>query len=203
MEGPTVHAARPFAGGRADAPIAFLDRDGVLNLSLDGYVNHPEQLQLIPGTAAAMRHLRDAGFLLCVVTNQSAIGRGLWNDERLHRIHDRFDMMLLDAGAQPDLIVACPHVPWAGCGCRKPKSGMLSLGASLLRSQNGFGVLRQRMDNVTAISIPGDVMVGDRRTDVLAGMNFGARSFRTVRDVGLEPWLNRLIDPEDQGTEVA
>ena len=72
-------------------------------------------------------------------------------------------MMLLDAGAQPDLIGLPPT--WAGCGYpKKPKSGMLSL-ASLLRSQNGFGVLRQRMDNVTAI--PGDVMVGDRRTDVL------------------------------------
>ena len=202
MDGPIAHALRPFAGGRQDAPIAFLDRDGVLNMSLDGYVNHPEELELIPGTVRSLRTLKEQGFLLCVVTNQSAVGRGLWDDERLHEIHDRFDAMLVPHGAQPDLILACPHVPWAGCACRKPMSGMLSLGASLLRSDEGFGVLRQRMNNAEADVHPGDLMVGDRGTDVKAGLNFGARAFRTVRDVGLEPWLGRLSDREDLGNEV-
>lgn len=86
MDGPIAHALRPFAGGREQAPIAFLDRDGVLNMSLDGYVNHPHELELLQGTERAMRMLRDEGFLLCVVTNQSAVGRGVWDDERLHQI---------------------------------------------------------------------------------------------------------------------
>ena len=202
MDGPIAHALRPFAGGREQAPIAFLDRDGVLNMSLDGYVNHPHELELLPGTERAMRRLRDEGFLLCVVTNQSAIGRGLWDDERLHQIHDRFDAMLAAAGAQPDLILACPHVPWAGCGCRKPQSGMLSLGASLLRSERGFDVLRQRMSSIEAPPNDGDVMVGDRGTDIKAGLTFGARTFRAVRDLGLESLLARLVDRDDLGDQV-
>lgn len=202
MDGPIAHALRPFAGGRQDAPIAFLDRDGVLNMSLDGYVNHPHELELIPGTVRSLLTLRDQGFLLCVVTNQSAIGRGLWDDERLHEIHDRFDGMLAPYGAQPDLILACPHVPWAGCACRKPRSGMLSLGAYLLRSNEGFGVLRQRMNNAEGDVHPGDLMAGDRGTDVKAGLSFGARTFRTARDVGLEPLLGRLNDREDPGNGV-
>ncbi|MGB0725801.1 MAG: HAD-IIIA family hydrolase [Candidatus Poseidoniaceae archaeon] len=198
MDGPIAHALRPFSGGREDAPIAFLDRDGVLNMSLDGYVNHPHELELLPGTERAMRRLRDEGFLLCVVTNQSAIGRGLWDDERLHR----FDAMLAASGAQPDLILACPHVPWAGCGCRKPQSGMLSLGASLLRSEHGFGVLRQRLSAIKAPPNDGDVMVGDRGTDIKAGLTFGARTFRAVRDLGLEPLLARLVNRDDLGDKV-
>ena len=199
MDGPLAHALRPFHGGREDAPIAFLDRDGVLNMSLDGYVNHPRELELLPGTGPSMRKLRDHGFLLCVVTNQSAIGRGLWDDERLHQIHDRLDALLASEGAQPDLILACPHVPWAGCTCRKPMTGMLSLGASLLRSKAGFGVLRARMNNLVSSVHPGDVMVGDRSTDVKAGLGFGTRTFRVQRDVGLEPWLERLMDQSDRG----
>ncbi len=202
MDGPIAHALRPFAGGREQAPIAFLDRDGVLNKSLDGYVNHPHELELLQGTERAMRMLRDEGFLLCVVTNQSAVGRGVWDDERLHQIHDRFDAMLAAAGAQPDLILACPHVPWAGCGCRKPKTGMLSLGASLLRSEHGFGVLRQRLENAEASADDADVMVGDRGSDVRAGLGFGARTFRAMRDLGLEPLLARLLDRDDPGDKV-
>ena len=203
MEGPLAHALRPFPGGRTDAPIAFLDRDGVLNQSMDGYVNHPRELHLISGTARAMRRLRDEGYLICVVTNQSAIGRGLWDDERLHQIHDRLDELLFGEGAQPDLVLACPHLPWAGCGCRKPKAGMLSLGASLLRSEHGFGVLRQRMEPIEeAQAHPADLMVGDRRTDVMAGLAYGARTFRPPRDVGLEPWMNRLLDVNDAGNGV-
>ena len=202
MDGPIAHALRPFPGGREDAPIAFLDRDGVLNMSLDGYVNHPHELALIPGTERAMRVLRDEGFLLCVVTNQSAVGRGVWDDERLHQIHDRFDGMLAPAGAQPDLILACPHVPWAGCGCRKPRTGMLSLGASLLRSEHGFGVLRQRMNNVEAPPNNDDVMVGDRGSDISAGLAFGARAFHAVRDLGLDSLLPRLLNWDDPGDRV-
>lgn len=202
MDGPIAHALRPFPGGREDAPIAFLDRDGVLNMSLDGYVNHPHELALLPGTERAMRVLRDEGFLLCVVTNQSAVGRGVWDDERLHQIHDRFDGMLAAAGAQPDLILACPHLPWAGCGCRKPRTGMLSLGASLLRSEHGFGVLRQRMNNVEAPPNNDDVMVGDRGSDISAGLAFGARAFHAVRDLGLDSLLPRLLDWDDPGDRV-
>ena len=204
MDGPVVYARRSFAGGKTDAPIAFLDRDGVLNMSLNGYVNRPGELRLIAGTGAAMRALRDAGFLLCVVTNQSAIERGHWDDERLHLIHDRLDDLLKHEGAQPDLVLACPHVPWEGCDCRKPAPGMLGLGAHLLRSMDGFEAMRQRQ--VSGDHAPphgADVMVGDRRTDLQAGARYGARPFWAKRDRGLQTILPRLLNPNDIGDEVA
>jgi len=203
MEGPLVHALRSFPGGAVEAPIAFLDRDGVLNVSLDGYVNTPEELALIQGTAEAMRTLREAGFLLCVVTNQSAVDRGHWDEERLHQIHDRLDDVLKENNAQPDLILSCPHLPWARCGCRKPGIGMLELGAHLLRSADGFGPMRERWTQPYAGSAhAGDVMVGDRRSDVQAGLNFGARSFFSRRDLGLSHLVARLLDFDDQGDGV-
>ena len=204
MDGPVVHARRSFPGGRTDAPIAFLDRDGVLNMSLNGYVNKPGELRLIAGTGAALRSLREAGFLLCVVTNQSAIDRGHWDDDRLHLIHDRLDELLKHEGAQPDLVLACPHVPWAGCDCRKPAPGMLDLGAHLLRSVGGFEAMRQRWKRgQQAQPHPLDAMVGDRRSDLQAGAQYGARPFWAKRDRGLHTVLSRILDPEDIGDEVA
>ena len=203
MDGPVVYARRPFSGGRGDAPIAFLDRDGVLNMSLNGYVNRPGELRLISGTGAAMRALRDAGFLLCVVTNQSAIERGHWDDERLHLIHDRLDDLLKHEDAQPDLVLACPHVPWGGCDCRKPEPGMLGLGARLLRSRGGFEAMRQRWqrgDHAQPHAL--DVMVGDRRSDLEAGTKYGARPFWVKRDRGIQTLLPRLLDSNDTGDEV-
>lgn len=203
MDGPVVHALRPFPGGFEEAPIAFLDRDGVINMSLNGYVNRPRELRLIPGTGGAMRRLREAGFLLCVVTNQSAIERGLWSDERLHRIHDRMDELLLDEGAQPDLVLACPHVPWGGCTCRKPEAGMLDLGAHLLRAPAGFGTMRERWNgDSSGTPHPHDIMVGDRTSDLKAGLAFGARSFLVRRDAGLESLMERLLDMNDRGDGV-
>ena len=79
---------------------------------------------------------------------------------------------------------------------------MLSLGASLLRSELGFGVLRQRMNNVEAPPNNDDVMVGDRGSDIRAGLAFGARAFDAVRDLGLGSLLPRLLDWDDPGDRV-
>ena len=68
-------------------PIAFLDRDGVINVGRAGYVNRASEVELLPNAAHALAALRDAGFSICVVTNQSAISRGLWDHVRLESIH--------------------------------------------------------------------------------------------------------------------
>ena len=202
MDGPIAHALRPFAGGREDAPIAFLDRDGVLNMSLDGYVNHPHELELLRGTERAMRMLRDEGFLLCVVTNQSAVGRGVWDDERLHQIHDRFDAML----------AACR-------GATRPHSGLPSRALGWVRMPQAedrhaepwriAAPLRARLWCASATHEQrrgppnnDDVMVGDRGSDIRAGLAFGARTFHAVRDLGLESLLPRLLDWDDPGDRV-
>ena len=78
MDGPIVDGF-----GRATGPIAFIDRDGVLNYGRNGYVNHPEELKIIPGSGSAIARLRAKGYAICVVTNQSPIMRKLWTVERL------------------------------------------------------------------------------------------------------------------------
>lgn len=189
------------------APIAFLDRDGVINLSVDGHVSHPDQVRLIPGAASGIARLRREGMAICIVTNQSGVDRGWTSETGIHAIHDRLTELLLedDEEAHIDLTLTCPHTPWHGCGCRKPESGLLRLGAHLIRTAGWKGTLRGRTDlppSVASLGTALDIMVGDRRSDLMAGHGHGARSFRAPRDLGLQPVLHRLLDHEDRGDEV-
>lgn len=102
----------------------LLDRDGVLVRDTD-YPHRPEDYALLPGTIAALRRLADAGYAFAIVTNQSGIGRGYY-DEAAFR---RFQQLLLDDLAAGGVEIAatfhCPHRPDEGCGCRKPAPGLL------------------------------------------------------------------------------
>lgn len=202
MEGPLVHASAPRPPS-PHAPIAFFDRDGVLNMGLEGHLNHPDEVQTVPGAASAIRRLRDEGMAVCVVTNQSGVGRGWTRPEDLHEVNDRLLDLLQreDQGAIVDLILACPHEPWAGCPCRKPAPGLLHLGANLIRETGWSQPLRGPLAVVQApvATHPLDLMVGDRRTDVLAGHAFGCRSFFAPRDQGPADLMTRLLDPNDGG----
>jgi D-glycero-D-manno-heptose 1,7-bisphosphate phosphatase len=103
----------------------FLDRDGTL--IEDGiYLSDPERVVLLPGTAAALSDLRDAGFMLVVVTNQSGIARGLFSEDDYHAVAQRLDDVLAEAGSPADATMYCPHHPDFGpaCECRKPATGM-------------------------------------------------------------------------------
>ena len=91
MEGPIIDGS-----GSASGPIAFIDRDGVLNYGRNGYVNHPHELKIIPESGKAIARLRDKGYAICVVTNQSPIMRQLWTVERLHSIHEELRKQLLE-----------------------------------------------------------------------------------------------------------
>ena len=131
MEGPYVQSPVSISSARIkDAPIAFLDRDGVLNLGKPGYVNAPEEVVVLPGAASVVGDLNRAGYLVCVVTNQSPIQRGLWGPENLALIHRELQVLLLEADSDAciHLFITCPHVHEERCACRKPSPGMLLLG---------------------------------------------------------------------------
>ena len=132
MNGPVIDGK-----GWANGPIAFLDRDGVLNYGREGYVNNPSQMNIIPGSGHAIAQLRESGFTICVVTNQSPIMRGLWDVDQLHTIHEELRKQLLNENkdAVIDMILTCPHRNRDRCGCRKPWPGMLRTGHELLRDQ--------------------------------------------------------------------
>lgn len=195
-------------------PIAFLDRDGVLNIGREGYVNEPEELTLLPGAGQSVGQLKRAGYLVCVVTNQSPVMRGLWGLDRLEQIHSSLQERLLaeDSDALLDAVITCPHRRRDNCGCRKPQPGMLALGHRLLRTHDepmlaghNPGLQPAPREAVAWWSAkprpphPLDAMVGDRRSDMGAGWAVGARLFHVSAHLGVSSVVNRVVDGHDGG----
>jgi histidinol-phosphate phosphatase family protein len=104
-------------------PAVFFDRDGTLMRDVD-FASRPEQVELLPGAAEAVRRVSDAGMLAVLVTNQSGIGRGLISPDDFERVHARLVELLAAGGAHLDGAYHCPHAPEDGCDCRKPGTGL-------------------------------------------------------------------------------
>lgn len=107
----------------ARRPGVFLDRDGTL-IEDRGYVASPDQVRLLPGVADALIALGDAGIVRIVITNQSGIGRGRYTARNFAETQDELTRQLRAAGAAIDGAWHCPHVPEAGCLCRKPGTAL-------------------------------------------------------------------------------
>ena len=154
---------------RAPRPAVFLDRDGTLNEER-GFLARSEDLALIAGAGLALRRLREAGFLLIVVTNQPVIARGEVTEDGLAEIHRKLERELGEADAHVDAIYFCPHHPDAGvpgevaalkiaCDCRKPATGLVD------QACRDF-----------AIDRTASWMVGDSTRDVELARRAGLRS---------------------------
>jgi D-glycero-D-manno-heptose 1,7-bisphosphate phosphatase len=102
----------------------LIDRDGTLIVEKH-YLCHPDQVDLIPGAAQALKRLRDADWGICVLTNQSGIARGYFATSQLADVHQKLMEKLSAVGVHLDGIYVCPHSPEAECGCRKPALGMV------------------------------------------------------------------------------
>jgi D-glycero-D-manno-heptose 1,7-bisphosphate phosphatase len=136
--------------------LVLLDRDGVLNEDREDYVKTPEELVLIPRSAAAVARLANAGFRVAVVTNQSAVGRGIITEAELDAIHAALEAALANDGAALDAIYVAPDAPDAATERRKPGPGML------LEALRDFG------------AEPGETaMVGDTLRDMEAAKAAG------------------------------
>ncbi|MCE9594932.1 MAG: HAD-IIIA family hydrolase [Planctomycetes bacterium] len=153
-------------GVRARRRAVFVDRDGTLNRELVETLARPEQLDLVPGAGEALAALREAGFAVVVVTNQSAIARGELDHERLARVHAALAERVEQDGGRIDLFLACPHHESDGlapyrrtCACRKPRPGMLLEAA-------------QRLD----LDLTRSWLVGDALRDLAAARAVGART---------------------------
>jgi D-glycero-D-manno-heptose 1,7-bisphosphate phosphatase len=104
--------------------LALIDRDGTIIVD-KVYLSDPDGIEFAPGAIEGLRLLRDAGFALVLITNQSGIARGYFDLATLERIHDRMKSMLAAEGIRLDAIYFCPHSPDDGCDCRKPAPGMV------------------------------------------------------------------------------
>jgi histidinol-phosphate phosphatase family protein len=142
----------------AMAKAVFLDRDETLNPD-PGYISDPALFMLYPWVASELRRLKDAGFLLIVISNQSGVGRGLIPSGALESIHQKLNLLLdREAGVRIDHFAICIHRPEDGCECRKPKPKLI------LDTATRFG-----------IDLPSSFMIGDRESDRQAGVNAGVR----------------------------
>jgi D-glycero-D-manno-heptose 1,7-bisphosphate phosphatase len=146
-------------------PAAFLDRDGTLVEEVN-YLSRVEDLRIFPFTAGALRLLKQMGFLTIVVTNQSGIGRGIYTEQAMQSIHTA---MAEELGDLIDDFYFCPHLPDAGCRCRKPGTGMIEA------AEKRFAIDRGR-----------SYMIGDKRLDIETGFNAGTRSALVKTGYGLK-----------------
>ena len=142
----------------------FLDRDGTMAVDVH-HCRRPEEFQLLPRVGEAIALLNRAELVVVVVTNQSAIGRGELTEETLGEIHAKMRWELAQTGARIDEIYYCPHLPEAGCACRKPACALFHRAAAELD-----------------ISLPDSYMVGDKAIDILSGRAVGSRTILVRSD---------------------
>jgi histidinol-phosphate phosphatase family protein len=141
----------------------FLDRDGVLNVKIDGgYVLRPEMLQMLPGAPEALALLARRFPRLIVVTNQRGIARGLMTMEDLAYVHEVLCAQIAAAGGRIDAIFVCPHGLDDGCDCRKPRVGLA------LQARRQF----------PEIDFAKSILVGDSDSDIRMGMTAGMFTVR-------------------------
>jgi D-glycero-D-manno-heptose 1,7-bisphosphate phosphatase len=159
--------------GPAQRRALFIDRDGVLVEDVH-YLRRLDQVQVIGATVNALRTLQER-YLLIVASNQSGVGRGYFDVATLDEINHAVVARLADAGVALDGVYCCPHLPEAGCVCRKPAPGML------LRAAVDWG-----LDLTTSC------MVGDRATDLEAGRAAGTQAFLLPTHARADAWT-RLI----------
>jgi len=146
----------------------FLDRDGVICENRDDYVKSWEEFVWIPGAKKALSRLRSHGYIAIVITNQSAIGRGIISRRTLEEIHERMGEEIAETGGKIEKVYYCPHRPDDGCGCRKPGSGLLLQAAEDLK-----------------LDLRASYLVGDAITDIEMGHKVGSRTIMVKTGKGL------------------
>lgn len=127
----------------------FLDRDGVINHESPDYIKSPDEFEFIPGSLEAIKRFAENGFDVILITNQSAINRKMISQEKLDLIFSKMVSGVLERGGRIKDIFYCPHTPEEGCGCRKPKPGLI------LKAQKKYD-----------IDLSKSVMVGDSVKDM-------------------------------------
>ena len=137
--------------------LVILDRDGVINYDSDQFIKSPDEWKPIPGSLEAIAQLNQAGYRVVVASNQSGIGRGLFDMAMLNTIHAKMHKALAQAGGRIDAVFFCPHPADSQCECRKPKAGM-------------FREIAQRYH----MDLTGVAAIGDALRDIEVARSVGA-----------------------------
>jgi D-glycero-D-manno-heptose 1,7-bisphosphate phosphatase len=163
----------------------FLDRDGTI-MEDSNYVGDVARVVLIPRAAAALKRLRDAGYRLFIVTNQSGVGRGYFSREAVEQIHAHLDDHFAQSGVAFDRYYVCPHHPEDNCDCRKPKPKFLHEAAREFQ-----------------LDLARCFMIGDRPTDIGAGQNAGTKTILVLTGAGRETLAQGEVKPDHVADDIA
>ncbi len=158
--------------------LIILDRDGVINHDSDQYIKSPDEWLPIPGSLDAIARLTQWGWRVVVATNQSGVGRGLFEMDTLNAIHEKMMRAVAHAGGRIDAIFFCPHTNVDKCDCRKPRPGLLQQ-------------IAQRY-NVDLADVP---VIGDSLRDLQAAAAVGARPVLVLTGKGPKTRADPLLPP--------
>jgi len=152
----------------------FLDRDNTLIFD-PGYIHEAEKVRLLEGVGEGLKLLKEAGYLLIVVSNQSGIGRGYYTEKEFWEVNERLQELLEPYGVQIDDFFFCPHRPEEGCSCRKPETGMVEEAAKK------WGV-----------ELSESFVIGDKESDVEVAFRAGCRGGVRVGAPPFETFLKAV-----------
>ena len=153
----------------------FLDRDGVINENRIDYVKNTNELKIFDFVGLAITELKSMGFLVVVVTNQSAINRGLTTEKLVNEIHDEIQKYLKNYETVIDRFYFCPHKPNEKCNCRKPKPGLLE--KAILE----IGIEPNK-----------SWMIGDNDSDITAGIEVGCQTIKLDNNINLKNAVEQI-----------
>ena len=158
----------------------FLDRDGVINRNRDDYVKDVDEMEILPGVPKAINLLNTMNFKVVIISNQSAVSRGLITIEKLLEIHEFLKKELLQNNAKIDGIYFCPHRPDDSCDCRKPKPTLI------LKAAKDLG-----------INLSESYMIGDRESDMIAAEKAGVKFIPIETDGNLLKVVRTFLDKNE------
>ena len=159
-------------------PFVLLDRDGTIIIERH-YLADPRQIEFLPGAVRGLRQMLSMGLGLVVVTNQSAVGRGFFDETHLDLIHRHLRELLKVEGIHLEGIYFCPHVPEGNCTCRKPRPGMAERAAKEL----GF-------------DLQASFVIGDKPADIELGRKVGATTFLVRTGYGADFVGDPTVNPD-------
>ncbi len=136
--------------------LVILDRDGVINFDSAQFIKNPDEWKPIPGSLEAIARLTQSGYKVVVATNQSGVGRGLFDMEMLNKIHSKMHKAVVTLGGRIDAIFYCPHAADSKCECRKPKPGMFKrISETLNADLTGIPAIGDSLRDLQASSVLG------------------------------------------------
>ena len=150
--------------GSQKQPALFLDRDGVIIENRLNYVRSWQDVEIYPQAISALARIATAPYRILIVTNQSAVGRGIISLDEAWDINNRLIKVIVMSGGRIDGVYMCPHAPQDGCSCRKPKPGLL---------------LQAEQEH--KLDMSKSILIGDALTDLLAGQSSSVRNLALVR----------------------